>query len=335
MKSCKIYVKVCEYCGTEFIAKRKDKRYCCRTCKDIAIKLRNGERVNANPKAIQKICAVCGKTFETRRDADICCSPECSKEHKRERNRIYDRTRRHRVSWDEYTIKRKQEAEDRAILKAEEKRKYRETHTVTRKCVVCGASFNCLDTETNKTCSHDCSIEYRRSLQRRYKDKRIPKEQRVDRIPLDLLFKRDKGKCWICGGDCDWNDWRISKNGYQYPGDNYPTKDHVVPIARGGLDSWDNVRLAHWLCNLKKSDNLVNAVPIDFDFAYSYKRKGQRPKRTAQYSLDGELIKIWDSTGQIERELGLKSKHIQNVCRGENSNTGNAYGYHWEYIEEA
>lgn len=322
------YNRICEFCGKEFIAHDKRKRFCSRICKD-----RARHKLDINP--YKKICVVCGKEFETHREATVCCSPECSKEHKRERDRIYDRARHQRVSWDEYNLKRKQEAEDRAILKAEEKRKYRETHTVTRKCVVCGASFNCLDTETNKTCSHDCSIEYRRSLQRRYKDKRIPKEQRVDRIPLDLLFKRDQGKCWICGGDCDWNDWRTSKNGYQYPGDNYPTKDHVVPIARGGLDSWDNVRLAHWLCNLKKSDGLVNAVPIDFDFAYSYKRKGQQPKRTAQYSLNGELIKIWDSTAQIERELGLKSKHIQNVCRGDNSNTGNAYGYHWEYIREA
>lgn len=36
---------------------------------------------------------------------------------------------------------------------------------------------------------------------------------------------------------------------------------------------------------------------------------------------------------RIRRELGLDDKHIQNVCRKRKSNTGNAYGYHWEYVD--
>ena len=30
--------------------------------------------------------------------------------------------------------------------------------------------------------------------------------------------------------------------------------DHVVPISHGGLDAWHNVRLAHWICNVRRSD---------------------------------------------------------------------------------
>ena len=54
-------------------------------------------------------------------------------------------------------------------------------------------------------------------------------------------------------------------------------------------------------------------------------------KRTAQYSLDGELIKIYDSTSQVQRELGFNCKTIQKVCR-EKGRT--AFGYKWKYISE-
>ena len=33
--------------------------------------------------------------------------------------------------------------------------------------------------------------------------------------------------------------------------------DHVVPIAKGGSDTFDNVRPAHNQCNLKKGNRLV------------------------------------------------------------------------------
>lgn len=34
----------------------------------------------------------------------------------------------------------------------------------------------------------------------------------------------------------------------------YPSIDHVIPISKGGRHSWDNVKLAHRLCNSVKSN---------------------------------------------------------------------------------
>lgn len=76
----------------------------------------------------------------------------------------------------------------------------------------------------------------------------------VDRdITVDKLYKRDNGICYICNGVCDFND-KEERDGVIICGDLYPSIDHVKPLAAGGLHSWDNVKLAHRLCNSLKSD---------------------------------------------------------------------------------
>lgn len=34
----------------------------------------------------------------------------------------------------------------------------------------------------------------------------------------------------------------------------YATMEHIVPRAKGGLSTWDNVKLAHFKCNNDKKD---------------------------------------------------------------------------------
>jgi CRISPR/Cas system Type II protein with McrA/HNH and RuvC-like nuclease domain len=154
-------------------------------------------------------------------------------------------------------------------------------------------------------------------------------------ITLETLYKRDNGVCYLCGEVCDWSDheWR---DGNHYTGNKYPTIDHVVPLMLGGSHTWENIRLACFKCNTEKG---ATTPTFTKEMAREEARKFARErctnrKKTAQYTKDGKLIRIWDSTAQIKRELGLNDKHIQSVCRGYKSNTGNAYGFHWEYIVE-
>lgn len=51
-------------------------------------------------------------------------------------------------------------------------------------------------------------------------------------------------------------------------------------------------------------------------------------KQIAQYTLDGRLVKIWDSMRDIERELGYSSGHICRCCKGQRKT---AYGFIWTY----
>jgi len=75
-------------------------------------------------------------------------------------------------------------------------------------------------------------------------------------ITLARLFQKDHGFCYICGERCDWND-KTEINGTIICGNQYPSIDHVIPLAKGGLHSWKNVKLAHRICNSLKSDKVV------------------------------------------------------------------------------
>lgn len=342
------YQVVCDCCGKAFIAHRKDNRFCSRKCRDVSYKQRKGQDSRLEPRSV--VCKICGKPFKTFNATKATCSEECSRGLKRKGTWIEKSCaicgELFETHWDsqmtcgsgcckeEYKKKQHKVRNERAKnnsrnqLKKLEKQWQNALHTVERECKYCGSLFYCLDTNNKQCCSSECSKKY--GYQRA--NKRIPKEQRVDKIPLKRLYKRDKGICYLCGEPCDWDDWRISAKGNSYPGDKYPTIEHIIPISKGGLDAWDNVRLACWKCNLDKADGIIKMQPMSKEFAYSQKYSATPAKKTAQYTLDGKLIKIWESTGQIRRELGLNDKHIQSVCRGYKSNTGNAYGFHWEYV---
>lgn len=309
-----IMERKCLYCGTTFVPGRKNQVFCSKKCKDNASKERRGIFPAIDK---EKMCPECGDSFITRNSRKVFCSKQCA-------DRNYDR-KRYRIDIDTYLRSRREQAEQRAKNKEVEKAFYRSLHTVERECAYCGETFYCCDWEKTKTCSNDC----RRKMKNRSRDKRIPAQAIVDTdINVKKLYKRDGGKCYLCGRDCSFDDWNTSASGYKYPGDLYPEIEHVIPISRGGLHSWDNVRLACHKCNHIKSDEIVLIKPMSKAQAYSEKRYGTQPKQTIQMSLDGDVIRIWDSTAQIKRELGLNDKRIQDVCRGQGKT---AFGYRWKY----
>lgn len=49
-----------------------------------------------------------------------------------------------------------------------------------------------------------------------------------------------------------------------------------------------------------------------------------------QYTLDGEFIKQWGSSHEINRELGYSNGHIIDCCKCKRKQ---AYGFRWEYVD--
>ena len=300
------YDRVCEYCGKQFVAHRANKRFCSKKCKDISLRVRKGISCNPSTQPFDRTCEVCGNPFKTFREAQITCSTECAKKRHRQ---LYKKAKSEKL------------------------------------CDVCGALFiprsSIQKTCGDPLCQRIHKKEYNKAHQKQKAINIVLSECEFcgnvffaeETSGLLRLYKRDGGKCYICGCNCSFDDWQTAKSGNKYPGASYPTIDHVVPVSKGGLDAWDNVRLACWKCNLEKSDTLTDAEGLEADFAYSQKWKPNN-KQTAQYTLDGQLVKVWDSTAQIRRELGLNDKYIQNACRRSKTRTGNAYGFHWEYVNE-
>lgn len=157
--------------------------------------------------------------------------------------------------------KRLEEQRAKAILR-EQKRKRKESlrlqqlreKQVVKKCYECNKEFT--TTSDAKYCSTKCmkrANDYRKSLRKR---KRAMTNGDVDwSISLAKLIKKETNVCHICGEKCDSNDYIINENGAFIAGNRHPSIDHVMPIAKGGTHTWDNVRLAHRQCNSIKSDN--------------------------------------------------------------------------------
>lgn len=120
-------------------------------------------------------------------------------------------------------------------------------------CPECGSIF----VGRKKYCSSIC---LKRSSNSTKKDKRLRKikERKMDYISLRSLYMRDHGRCWICGGVCDFEDYSRDQDGNFIVGGNYPSIDHVYPLSKGGMHSWDNVKLAHHYCNSVKCDKVVS-----------------------------------------------------------------------------
>lgn len=118
-------------------------------------------------------------------------------------------------------------------------------------CPVCGKRFK-RHNKTQKYCSDRCSRKANKTTSEHMRRVR-KKSQIIDKdITLESLYKRDSGVCHICGLVCNLDDY-VMRDRKKIVGDWYPSIDHVRPLCKGGLHSWNNVKLAHRKCNSLKS----------------------------------------------------------------------------------
>lgn len=126
---------------------------------------------------------------------------------------------------------------------------------VVASCRNCGKPY--VKEGQNRFCSDECRDSAKKAQRYRHDDRRLRRinASDCDNITLDALINRDGLRCWICGEPCDPEDsfW-IDKT--FYAGNRYPSIDHVIPLAKGGTHTWDNVRVAHRICNSIKGDSV-------------------------------------------------------------------------------
>lgn len=304
----------CKLCGKEFTPEHWRRLYCSEECSAQAKRINDlrwwRKAHNYEPPG-KKVCSVCGAEFVPKTATQEACSRECCSRLRNIKKYCNGLTGEAR---EEYKRQRRE-----ANAKPPKVSTW-----FTGTCKVCGKEFRTLNPK-QVTCSKECS----KKLKYARKQHRIPKEQTIDKdITLEALYRRDSGVCYLCGGLCDWNDRDAENN---IVGDSYPSIDHVIPVARGGLHAWNNVRLAHFKCNWEKGAELIEkAEDLIPDNAYEFKRES-RPagKEVYQYDAAGNLVAVYPSTAQAERETGIKQKGIQKCARGERKTCG---GFVWKYM---
>lgn len=117
------------------------------------------------------------------------------------------------------------------------------------------------------TCQ-DCKAEYRstrgnrgvcRRCQKRRRGRNHRERARALGVPYEPInrlqvFTRDLWRCGLCGQEVLRTEVA--------PHPRSPSLDHIVPMARGGGHTYDNVQLACFLCNSRKGAQLVGDGPI-------------------------------------------------------------------------
>ncbi len=233
--------KECAWCSWKFTTQRKNKVTCSKKCSD---QLYETKRVRKSPTTTNLICKQCGCHFKSISYNKVYCSDRC-KHLKRNQREVENNE-----------TKKKQLIMKVGFALVNSINKH-------RSCLNCGRDY-VYRTHVGTTvlyCSQDCRVNgeriKRRSYRRISKDKRITRNGKADySINLEELSKRDKGVCYLCHKETSFDDYIETKEGWFIAGNDYPSIDHVIPIAKGGLHNWGNVKLAHRLCNSKKSDTI-------------------------------------------------------------------------------
>lgn len=97
--------------------------------------------------------------------------------------------------------------------------------------------------------------------------------------------------------------------------DNKPEVNHV------NEDKTDNRA-----CNLEWSTRKENC-----NHGTRNERLGKaQSKSVAQYAQDGDLVKVWSSVTEVQRQAGFSQGHISKVANGKRKT---AYGFIWKYVE--
>ena len=116
-----------------------------------------------------------------------------------------------------------------------------------RACRVCGVIFQPLTANHFLCSSRACKQAPKTARNRR----RRARQRQATVVVFDehAIFERDGWRCHLCGGRID----RRTK----FPHPRSASLDHVVPLARGGGHSPNNLRCAHLGCNSRKGDRAV------------------------------------------------------------------------------
>lgn len=168
-------------------------------------------------------------------------------------------------------------------------------------------------------------------------------------LPSEIRYGYNKKVWWICKkckkSFCSSPASRIiNNNGCKYCNGGVSKKVNQYDINGKYLETYESCAMAGKKYNISHSNisrscltgmlcnnfqwRYLNDINNNFDNIGPYKKKS-RSKKIAQYSIDGKLIKIFDSLTKAAEESGAKS--ISDVCKGKRQTSG---GFKWKYYND-
>lgn len=108
-----------------------------------------------------------------------------------------------------------------------------------------GGHFFTLNGGTNRTSGLQSQLQVNTIIGTRSKPGSFQDQKPIPLLTNARLFERDNNLCMYCGGE--YSRAQL-------------TRDHVQPVSKGGLDSWENVVTACRGCNHAKGNRLLDEL---------------------------------------------------------------------------
>jgi hypothetical protein len=83
----------------------------------------------------------------------------------------------------------------------------------------------------------------------RCRENRLRAGRAGERVRRQVVAERDAWVCWLCDAPVD--------PALRHPNPLSASLDHVQPLSRGGTDTYENTRLAHLTCNIRRGLKVV------------------------------------------------------------------------------
>lgn len=182
------------------------------------------------PRTTSGVCARCGVAFtvdykrksrRSYRGSEMYCSPRCANARHLTDDDLLDRRVALWKQRNRITMFRCRTCNKRHVVVGDARRR----SFCDRQCWLVDASARIMGLYYESSGGQD----WRRSL-------------------VTALRERDGDDCWLCQSPMHF----VYGNK-----DDRATIDHVMPRSKGGADTSDNLRLAHWRCNLDKRDTVI------------------------------------------------------------------------------
>ena len=241
------------YCGESVVSPQPAAKYCSEACRRRANNRRKALKTKerSRRKLIRRTCGACGRSFSGSRKVKYCSSGCRSEARPPRAPKVATPPRADRVCLcgSSFTPSGPQiHCSRKCRRKANDPRPTRFST-----CKYCESEY-VLVTNSRKDCcrSDDCRSRAHSAAQAKYNMQRRFRKRglRSERVDPHVVFDRDEWTCKICGDPID--------QGLEYPDPGYPSIDHIVPLVRGGVHTYENVQASHLRCNLKKGARVAS-----------------------------------------------------------------------------